>query len=93
MTLFIYIYVMICPPPKNVSRDPTPLPCLLLYLHKAGSEQYLSKRSDEHQRVPSSMRRKMHAGLILCSSLQREVDIDFLVWDKKGLRKGYHLIA
>lgn len=34
MTLFIYIYVMICPPPKNVSRDPTPLPCLLLYLTK-----------------------------------------------------------
>lgn len=85
---------MICPPPKNMSRDP-PLSCLLLYLHKAGSEQYLLKRSDEHQRALSSMRRKMHAGLILCPSpsLQREVDRDLLVWDKKGLRKEYHHVA
>lgn len=86
---------MICPPPKNLSIMPYPLPCLLLYLHKAVSEQYLLKKYDEYQRVLSSKRRKIHAGLILCPSpsLQREIDIDLLVWDKEGPRKEYHHVA
>lgn len=52
---------------------------------KVGSESVCWKKYDEHQST-KLIRRKTHAGLILCPNLtlQREVDTD-LIWDKMGL--------